>query len=122
MTADEIGKKYVALCKEAKFEACLTELFAKDAVSVEAIVPPGGNQTATGIEAIAAKGKWWVDNHIIHKAEVFGPYPNGDRFAVRFVFDVTNKPLNKRMTMDEIGLFSVSNGKISREEFFYPGM
>ena len=76
-------------------------------------------QTATGLEAIQAKGKWWVENHEVHKAEVFGPYPNGDRFAVRFLFDVTNKPSKQRMTMDEVGLFTVANGKIVREEFFY---
>ena len=50
---------------------------------------------------------------------MFGPYPNGDRFAVRFAFDITNKPSGKRMQMDEVGLFTVENGKITREEFFY---
>jgi hypothetical protein len=35
---------------------------------------------------------------------------------------VTNKPSGKRMTMDEVGLFTIENGKIVREEFFYPGM
>ena len=50
-----------------------------------------------------------------------GPYPNDDRFAVRFMFDVTEKPSGKRMKMDEIGLFVVKNDKITREEFFYTG-
>ena len=122
MTSDELGKKYVALCKEGKFADCLHALFATDAVSVEAGAPPGTERTATGIEAIAAKGKWWVDNHIVHKAEVFGPYPHDNRFAVRFLFDVTNKPSGKRMTMDEVGLFTIEGGKITREEFFYSGI
>jgi hypothetical protein len=119
MSTQEIANRYVALCKEGKFHACLDELFSKDAVSVEAWAPPGTDLIATGIEAIRAKGEWWVNNHEVHKGEVFGPYPNGDRFAVRFVFDITNKPTNKRTVMDEIGLFTVENGKISREEFFY---
>lgn len=119
MTAQEIGKKYVALCKEGKNEECLRTLFAKDAVSVEAAAPPGAERTATGIEAIQAKSKWWVDNHTVHKADVSGPYPHDDRFAVRFVYDITHKPSGKRMTMDEIGLFTITNGKIAREEFFY---
>jgi hypothetical protein len=118
MSAEEIGKKYVAFCKEGKFHDCL-ELFASDAVSVEAAAPPGGDRTATGIEAIRAKGKWWIDNHTVHKAEVSGPYPHDDRFAVRFMFDVTNKPSDQRMTMDEVGVFTVVGGKITREEFFY---
>ena len=49
-----------------------------------------------------------------------GPYPHDDRFAVRFLYDVTDKPSGKRFTMDEVGLFTVVNGKITREEFFYP--
>ena len=41
------------------------------------------------------------------------------RFAVRFVFEVTNKPSNRRSTIEEIGVFTIENGKILREEFFY---
>jgi ketosteroid isomerase-like protein len=119
MSTAEIAKRYFDLVKDHKHDECLTELFSKDAVSVEAMTPPGGDATAKGIEAIRGKGKWWVDNHTVHKAEHFGPYPNGDRFAVRFVYDITNKPSGKRMTMDEVGLFTVENGKIVREEFFY---
>ena len=119
MTTLELAKKYVSLCKEGKSEECLDTLFAKDAVSVEAGAPPGIERTANGVEAIRAKGKWWMDNHTIHKADVSGPYPHDDRFAVRFVYDVTNKPSGRRFTLDEIGLFTVENGRITREEFFY---
>jgi len=119
MNTAEIAKKYVALVKENRHQEILSELFAKDATSVEAMAPPGVERTAKGLEAIAAKSKWWGDNHEVHKAEVFGPYPNDDRFAVRFLYDITNKPSGKRMTMDEVGLFTVANGKIVREEFFY---
>ena len=120
MTANEVAKKYVALCKEGKNEECLAVLFAEDAVSVEAGAPPGVDRTVKGLAAIRGKSKWWSDNHTVHKAEVFGPYPHDDRFAVRFLYDITNKPSGKRFTMDEVGLFTVVDGKITREEFFYP--
>jgi hypothetical protein len=121
MTVAEIANTYVKLCKEGKFEECLNELFSKDAVSVEAWTPPGVDREAKGIEAIRAKGKAWGDAHEIHKFEITGPYPHDQRFAVRFVFDVTNKPSKQRMNMDELGMFTVENGKIVREEFFYAG-
>jgi hypothetical protein len=73
-----------------------------------------------GIQGVAAKGKWWSENHIVHAHEVEGPWPNGDRFVVRFKYDITNKPSNRRMQMDEVGLYTVENGKIVREEYFYP--
>jgi hypothetical protein len=120
MTTQEVGKRYVTLCQQGKSDVCLDELYAKNAVSVEAAPPPGMDRMAKGLDAIKAKGKGWQASHIIHKAEVSGPFPNEDRFAVRFVFDVTDKPSGKRMTMDEVGLFTVENGKITREEFFYP--
>ena len=121
MTGAEVGKRYVALIKENKHEECLAELFSQDAVSVEALAPTGGDRTAKGIEAIRGKGKWWMENHTVHKAEVSGPYPHDDRFAVRFVYDITQKPTGKRLTMDEVGLFTIADGKIVREEFFYTG-
>jgi ketosteroid isomerase-like protein len=119
MNDQEIAKKYVALVKEGKDEECLEQLFAKDAVSVEAGAPPGMDRTAKGLAAIRAKGKWFSDNHTIHTAEVAGPYPHDNRFAVRFAYEITHKPNGKRIRMDEIGLFTVENGKITREEFFY---
>jgi hypothetical protein len=57
--------------------------------------------------------------HEVHSANVTGPWPHGDRFIVGFQYDVTNKPSGKRMKLDEVGLYTVSKGKIVREEFFY---
>jgi len=120
MTTPEIAKRYVSLCQQGKFDACLEELYAKNAVSVEAATPPGVDRTAKGLDAIRSKGKDWQESHLVHSAEVSGPFPNENRFAVRFLFDVTDKPSGKRTKMDEVGLFTIENGKITREEFFYP--
>jgi SnoaL-like protein len=120
MTTHEIGQNYVALCRERRREECLTTLFSKDAVSVEAAAPPGGERIAKGLDALRAKSKWWSENHEVHRAELSGPYPHDDRFAVRFTFEVTHKPSGQRRSVDEIGLFTVADGKITREEFFYP--
>ena len=89
-----------------------------DLISGE-VITPADVSTAKGLEALRAKSKWWNENHTVHSAETFGPYPHDDRFAVRFLFDITHKPSGKRMTMDEVGLFTVKDGKITREEFFY---
>ena len=119
MSAIDIARKYVALCKEGKNDECIETLFAKDAVSVEAMAMPGMDRTTKGVDAIHAKNKWWNENNTVHSAEVSGPYPHDDRFAVRFIYDVTNKKTGQRSKMDEVGLFTVQNGKIAREEFFY---
>lgn len=38
---------------------------------------------------------------------------------VHFTFDITIKAKGLRITMDEIGLYTVAGEKIVREEFFY---
>jgi len=119
MTTYEIGKSYVALVKEGRREECLSTLFSPDAVSVEAVQLPGRERTVKGLDALRGKSQFFLANNEVHKAEIFGPYPHDDRFAVRFVFELTFKPTGERRTMDEIGLFTVVDGKIAREEFFY---
>jgi len=119
MTTFEIAKKYVELCRAHQNHVALDTLFSRDAVSVEAAAMPGMPTESRGLEAIAEKGKTWMANHEIHSSKLEGPWPNGNRFAVRLTYDVTNKPSGRRMQMDEIGLFTVDNDKIVREEFFY---
>ena len=119
MNTLEIGKKLVDLCREGKNEEAVNTLFAADIVSVEAGAPPGQEATTQGIAGVLGNGKWWFDNHIVHSAKVEGPWPHGDRFIVRFSFDVTFKPDNKRFAMEEAALYTVANGKIVKEEFFY---
>jgi ketosteroid isomerase-like protein len=51
---------------------------------------------------------------------VEGPYVHGDQFVVRFKMEVTPKD-GKRMNLDEVGLYTVKNGKIVEERFFMGG-
>ena len=118
MTTVEIANKLVELCKQGKHHEAKA-LYADDAVSVEAFAPPGMDRTSTGLAAIRAKGEWWNANHEIHSAMVAGPWPFDDRFIVGFKFEVTHKPSGRRLTMEEMALYTIRDGKIVREEFFY---
>ncbi len=119
MSVMEIGKELVALCREGKNLEAIEKFYSPDIESVEAMAMPGMGQTQRGIEAIKGKTKWWHENHEVHGGEVSGPFPHGDRFIVIFKMEVTPKQTGKRMTMEEVGLYSVENGKIVKEEFFY---
>ena len=117
-----VGKKLVEFCKEGKNKQAMEELYSPHIVSVEAGAPPGGSAKSEGIAAVKGKAEWWEANHEVHKADVHGPFPHGDRFIVRFAYDVTAKagPMaGKRFTMDEAALYTVKDGKIVHEEFFY---
>ncbi len=122
MTTKEIADRLVELCRTGQSLKALDTLFSDKIVSVEAI----GNATmpavTEGLAAVRGKNEWWVANHEIHSAVVDGPYPNGERFAVVFDFEVTPKigPFaGKRTPMKEVALYTVESGKIAREEFFY---
>lgn len=119
MTTMEIGKELVALCKQGKNQEAIDRLYSTNIESVEPVAMQGMEQTQRGIAKIKGKNQWWTDNHEIHESVAEGPFPHGDRFIVRFKYDVTPKHRGKRMTMDETGLYTVQNGKIVKEEFFY---
>lgn len=121
MSAFEIGKKLVAFCKEGKNLDSINTLYSENIVSIEAAEPQqGGERITKGIEGVRGKNQWWSENHEVHESNVEGPWPHGDdRFAVRFGFDVTNKPSGQRFKMDEIAVFTVENDKVVKEEFFY---
>jgi hypothetical protein len=121
-TTLEVGKKLVALCRQGKNEEAINTLYAPTIVSVETRDNPSGPARVEGIAAVRKKNEWWGTNHDVHKGEAFGPWPHGDRFIVQFKFDVTAKagPMaGKRMTLEEAALYTVKNGKIVQEEFFY---
>lgn len=120
MSTLDIANKLVDLCKQGK-NADAKALYSEEIVSIEAFAPPGGQTEVKGLAALQAKSKWWRDNHEIHSAVVTGPWPHGDRFIVGFQYDVTHKPSGRRIKMEEAALYTVENGKIVREEFFYAG-
>ena len=119
MSIIEIGKQLVSLCKQGKNQEAIDTLYSPDIVSVEAMAMPNMDQTQKGIDAIKGKNAWWEQNHEMHGGEVRGPFPNGNQFIVHFKYDVTPNHTGKRMTMEEMGLYTVENGKIAKEEFFY---
>jgi ketosteroid isomerase-like protein len=119
MSAKEVGKKLVELCNQGKFEEATRTLYSKDIVSVEPMAMHSMPAETRGMEGVMAKGKWWVDNHEVHSSKAVGPYVARDQFIVEFDMDVTNKPSGKRMKMKETGIYTVKDGKVVREEFFY---
>lgn len=119
MMAMEIGKELAALCKQNRNQEAIDRFYSPDVVSIEAGAMPGMDRVQTGIQAAKGKNQWWADNHQIHGGSVEGPYPHDDRFILHFKYDVTPKQTGERITLDEVGLYTVKNGKIVKEEFFY---
>jgi ketosteroid isomerase-like protein len=122
MSTADIANDLVALCREGKNMEAIKKYYADDIVSVESASGPDMPAEMKGIEAIKGKNQWWFENHEVHSAEANGPYVGENQFAVEFNFDFTHKPSGKRMKMSEMALYTVKNGKIVHEHFYYnPG-
>lgn len=123
MDTKQVGERLVELCNQGKNEQAVEELYDKDIVTIEAgSGSPEMPAEMRGIDAVRAKGKWWSENHEVHSSKTTGPYPHQDKFAVRHQYDVSGKagPMaGKRFDMDEIAVYTVKDGKIVREEFYY---
>jgi ketosteroid isomerase-like protein len=117
MNTEEVAKKVVELCRKEAWYDALNQLYAKDIVSVEARSMDGGSPETRGIDGVRGKVDWWVNNVELHSSKVSGPFVAHDRFVVQFDIDFTEKKSKKRMQMSEVGVYTVKDGKIIREEF-----
>ena len=117
MTVREVADAFAALCKEGRHEEAGARFWAPTIRSVEAMDGPMAD--LGGIEAVRRKTEWWVANHEVHGGTTEGPFVNGDSFALIFEMDVTAKQTGQRMQMREVGLYTVADGKVVEESFFY---
>lgn len=123
MTLEDIARKLVQNCRDGREREGLSELYDPNCESVEATDPPEGSRITKGVEAIAGKHEWWAENFELHASEADGPYLHEPhQFAVIFTMDVTQKATGQRWNAKEIGLYTVADGKIVKEEFFQAPM
>jgi len=121
MTIQEVANRLTDLCRQGKYEEAQRELYSDDAVSVE---PPHskGFQTVQGLDAIIKKGEQFQAMvEAVHGGTVSDPIIAGDHFATAAVLDMTLKGMG-RQKMEELAVYQVKDGKVVREEFFYPSM
>ena len=120
MTTKEVAAKFMEFANQGKFDAVQDELYADDCESIE---PAGGASmgldNAKGLPAIKEKGKRFNEMvEEMHGGHTSEPVVGGNHFSVAMGMDVTMKGVG-RVNMDEIAVYEVKDGKISKEQFFY---
>lgn len=114
MSIDQLAKDFTQAVAEER-EADYQAYWAEDIVSLE---PDDGPMSrCEGREALLQKHAWWHENTEVHSSSTDGPYVFGDQFAVNYAMDVTMD--GERNEMREVGLYTVKDGKIAEERFFY---
>ena len=120
MSVETVGRKFVEMCRAGKNFDVMRTMYAANIVSVE-----GDGKETAGQGPVIKKSEDWVSDKAFNGETVAGPFFNGanpDQFAVYFTLDVTPKATGKRITLEEIGVYTVGkDDKITREQFFYEG-
>jgi SnoaL-like domain len=117
MSTQEVAEKVVGLVRQQAWYKALDTLYDKDIVSVEANASEGESAEKRGIDQVRAKIDWWLNAMEVHSFTARGPFVAHDRFVVQYDADVTEKNSKKRFQLSEVGVYTVKNDKIVREEF-----
>lgn len=116
----DIAEKLVEHCRSGTERQGLEDLYAENAVSIEASDGGAGSRITEGRAGISGKHDWWAENFEVHGGNVDGPYLHGDdQFGVIFEMDATHKASGQRSEMKELGIYTIADGKIVREQFYY---
>ena len=95
----------------------IKELYDQNIVSRE--MPGLPNEVIKGKEAVTKKSEDWYDNvEEYHGGDISDPLVAENHFSCKMSFDCTFKGQG-RMQMEELGVFTVNNGKIVEEQFYY---
>lgn len=120
MSVQTVAKKFVELCRQGKNFDVMRTMYSPTIVSVE-----GDGKETAGQGPVIKKSEDWGSDKTFHGETVAGPFFNGanpDQFTVYFTLDITPKATGKRITLEEIGIYTVGpDDKITREQFFYDG-
>ncbi len=111
---NEIGQSLVSMFNAGQWKEVEDKWWSPDVVSVE-----GMGMAWAGQKAIHEKNDDWASKNTVHGASAEGPFVGASGFAVKFKIDVADKQTGARNVMEEIGVYTVENGKIVREEFMY---
>lgn len=114
-----VAQELVNLCRVGKNMDAINKLYSPNIVSIEPVGSEAMPAKMIGIDAIRGKNQWWFDNNEVHSAKVNGPFVGEGQFAVEYALETTFKPTGQRTQMSELALYTVKDGKIVTEQFFY---
>jgi hypothetical protein len=111
-SAAEIGASLVQLFNQGKSEEVERLWHHKKIESIE-----GDGTVFLGAKGISEKNAWWFGAYEMHAAQAEGPFVGATGFTVHFSMEISPRAGGPRMTMREVGVYTVEKGKIVREEF-----
>lgn len=94
--------------------------WAEDIISFAPVEPPSEQPVlATGKAAALARLASWLENNAAGDVLIDGPFITGDQFALFIDMEVTRRATGTREPFSEIATYTVREGQIVEERFFY---
>src|ERR1700751_5913410 len=107
MSVRTVGTKFVELCRQGKNFDVMRTMYSPDIVSVE-----GDGRETAGQGPVIKKSENWASDKEFHGETVAGPFfndANPDQFTVYFTLDITPHATGKRVTREEVAVYTVKN-------------
>ena len=121
MSVRSVATKYMELCNQGKHFEFMRAFYAPEIVSVE-----GDGKEYVGKEPVIRKSEIFQGANTIHSQDLRGPFFCGDanaasgRFGVYAKIEFSPKAGGgKRVTHEEVGIYTIENDLVTREEFYY---
>jgi uncharacterized protein YbjT (DUF2867 family) len=111
----EVVSRYVSLLRQGDLTAAL-KLLAPDVMRT---APLEGTGPLEGAEAIMANVRQQTAGYQIRGIDIDGPYPHGDRFAVRFALDEVHIPTGTTGVTEKMSVYAVRDSAIVSENVYY---
>jgi hypothetical protein len=120
MTTQEVADRYHELARRGEIRTIQDELYAPDAVSIEPENDSRMPLRVKGLEALRQKEQQYYQDMVeeMHGGASEEPIVSPAHFACVQSMDVTLKGRGRTYKV-QLGVFTVDQGKIVSEQFFY---
>jgi hypothetical protein len=122
MSVGTVAGKFMELCGQGKHFEFMRTMYAPEMVSVE-----GDGKETVGKGPVIHKSEVFQGGNDIHSQDLRGPFFCGDaeassgRYSVYIAIEFSPKAGGARVRHEEVGVYTVKDDAVTREEFFYDG-
>ncbi len=119
-TINDVAHDFTAMLRSGQFAAAGERYWADDVTSTEPIDLPGGiPAVVSGIAATRIKCGARFNAAQIDELSIDGPFVTGNQFALFIDMMIASHSDGRARPFTEIALYTVRNGRISEERYFY---
>ena len=116
----DVARDFTDMLRQGQFVAARERYWAADVRIIEPHDLPGGIAAeVSGIEAARAKTARWLGSRHIHDLSIDGPFVTGNQFALFLDMMIAGQTGGACQPFTEIAIFTVRDGRISEERYFY---